>query len=57
MSLSGFPHPRCRGPPRYFERTYASGVVSGPAAIAGRCHTVVDEAIANKATAVFLELF
>jgi len=32
----------------YFERTYASGVVSGPAAIAGRCHTVVDEVIANK---------
>jgi len=32
----------------YFERTYNSGVVSGPAAIAGRCHTVVDEAIANQ---------
>jgi len=32
----------------YFARTYRSGVVSGPASIAGRCHTVVDEAIANK---------
>jgi hypothetical protein len=25
----------------YFTRTYGSGVVSGPAALSGRCHTVV----------------
>jgi Ca2+-binding EF-hand superfamily protein len=32
----------------YFTRTYNSGVVSGPAAVAGRCHTVVDIAEGNK---------
>lgn len=32
----------------YFTRTYPSGTVSGPAAVAGRCHTVVPEEEANR---------
>jgi Ca2+-binding EF-hand superfamily protein len=32
----------------YFTRTYDSGVVSGPAAVAARCHTVVPMAVGHK---------
>jgi len=35
----------------YFTRTYDSGVVSGPAAVAARCHTVVPNAIGGKVVA------
>jgi hypothetical protein len=33
---------------KYFTRTYDSGVVSGPAALAARCHTVVPKAVGGK---------